>query len=373
MNSIDLMDKQINCTNPLENTLTLYQYKETYYYVHPLTGETRWVDTLYDDLSEYLDVEQLDLIISDQVYCTTKSAEILESPYISQDVVIRQPVTHYLRNYYITVNTIDRDTTAYPESHTFSIPFKPTIPSFSKLVNFRLHKAVVAKSQYVIDRHNDTLTIQYGAEYGLSETLTFTPLGNYSAVELASRIDLMGGAVTGLTNFSCGLDISTARLTFLCDVPFRFVFSSGVATDGECRAPVGLRVSDTTNEYHNSATISDNVIKYYFTAKEFDGGTAAYRIVSGHVDVSGSQMLLLRLQQYENLLVGFIPMHDPRPPGAVVYYNNIHTGTASRGWNGYKDVHPYVVCNVTDTLGRPYNFNGINCTYVFEVTCQEMS
>ena len=244
----------------------------------------------------------------------------------------------------------------------FPVYLFPVVPVGSKIVNFRLHTAVISKAQHTVDSHNNRIDLEVS---GRLYELILSPPGNYSACQIVEKVQtLVRESVPELPEFRVELDAVTARLTFSSsNQPFRFRIPLDARKRAVCQSPLGLRGTNTGSLYYENGEKG----YCYFQSRASAGGRQ--EVLSGHVDVSGARMLRYSLRQYGggDLEVGHVPLHD-EPSTGVVCYSSQHTGTREWGWDTPLEFSPVVVCVATDSLGRPYNFHGVACTYVFEVT-----
>lgn len=330
----------------------LYEDNNHYYYVNPFSEKAVWLKDVETDLFPHLQnpEEQITFVL------------VENEP---TEVVV--PLEKKLENKYITVNTSSQKTSVQGGSVNvgvgeFIISLFPTVPTGSHIVNFRLHTAVVSKTQHTIDTHNNRLDIEVSGG-GLYE-LTI-PTGNYSACQIGKKIqDLVRASVPGLADFKIELDPITATMQFSsASSGFGIRVPIDARVRPVCQSPIGLRGTDTNSAYYEES--GDDFC--YFRSKPSSG--LGHELRSGHVDVSGTRMLRYSLRQYGGggLEVGHVPLHD-EPSTGVVCYSNRHAGTLEWGWKTPLEFSPVVVCVATDSLGRPYNFHGVACTYVFEVT-----
>ena len=319
----------------------------SYYYVNPITNQTKWFQEIVSDLGRFFPLSQVDLYV------------VKHRPFQNQCTPKIQPK---LVHYYITVNTNDRDLDRYPHASRFSIPVQSKIPKQLEIVNFVLHKAVIPKSQYVVDEHNCLLQIRYDTDLASSIDLKI-PIGNYSAAQIATGLQNI--IQCHIPSFTCSLDVTKAVLNFSAEVPFMFLLDA-CGDKPLCFYPVGLHPNNRRNPYW---TLHAGAPAY---KAQLDPDTQKYNLTTNHVDVSGCQLLMVRLNRFNDRLVGCIPLHDVCAPESIVYYENPTSGKLRRGWNHGHQVpvfHKSAECTVTDLRGREYLFHGLNCTFVFEVTC----
>lgn len=324
-----------------------------YYYVNPFNEQTAWLDDVQTDLFPFVDNPEDQLVFV-----------LVEYPDRSDPVA---PLERCLQNKYITVNTNAKHKMLVGGSvevgpGEFPVHLFPAVPVGSKIVNFRLHTAVVSKTQHTVDSHNNRIDIEAG---GRLYELEISPSGNYSACDIARKVqDLIRAQVSELQDFEVTLDPVTATLRISSRTSaFRFRVPLDARKRAVCQSPLGLRGTDTGSAYYQSG---EKGFCYFASAPGSDG---SHSLVTGHVDVSGARMLRYSLRQYGggDLEVGHVPLHD-EPTTGVVCYSSQHTGTREWGWETPLEFSPVVVCAATDSLGRPYNFHGVACTYVFEVT-----
>lgn len=313
---------------------------KSYYYVNPITKKTKWFTEIIQDMGRFYNMSQIDLLV-------VRIAARHNKPKMNDP-----RIESYLTNFFITVNTNDRDRSNYPKPSKFRVHIRPTVPSMMEVVNFTLHKAILPKSQYVIDLHNYKVVVEHGPEFGTRYVLELER-GNFSAACLVTTLQTKLAQHVD-PSFTCTLDPYKATIKCSADVVFRFnIDGAKDCAEPLCLLPLGLRYP---NKYEAQL-----------------GEDGKWRLETGHVDVSGCQLLMLRLNRFDDRLVGCVPLHDVCAPEAIVYYQNPNSETMCRGWDhGHKvpAFHRFAECTVTDVYGREYNFNEINCTYVFNVVCK---
>jgi len=350
-----------------------------YFYVNPFTGFSKWFRNIVADMSPFCAVDKIDLIIINN----KKNKHNLLKPTVNTDIIIPKPcpVIKYLNCFYITVETNSRDKSQCPNTSEFVVPMQQHMPNYLEVANLRLHKAIIPKSQYVIDKHNYEIIIEYtpeGSDEGcdwISTTVLELQVGDYSATQIATMVQELS-RVQVHPSFVCTLNQGQATFTFECDIPFRFnVCPSGQPIRFLCLYPIGLHPGDTLNpHYYSPSTLTcHSTCGLFYIACSKPNGENGFTLTSSHIDVSGCKLLQVRVRELHDRLIGCIPLHDIYPSKKIVYYKNPRCSTLERGWPSCKgEVHAKRLrqfhCSVTDTTGRLYNFHGMNCTYIFEVT-----
>lgn len=335
--------------------LKVYQYEnyKSYFYVNPFTQETRWFQDIVTDMANHCSLEQIDLV------CAHNSPSNHVLPTFCTRLIQK----------YITINTDDQPVHSCGVSDQSLIQLSFCVPL--ELVNLSLHKAIIPKSQYVIDTHNNMLFVQFGDNF-CNDAHLVLPIGNYSVQEIAVSIQSLGQTLVH-SSFTCTLDLQMYTLRFECNIQFRFNILPYDKLP-ICFDPVGMRPNDTENPYTVSSVCGTHQNFYY--QSRLDDDTGKQLMVTSHVDVSGCQLLLIRSPTLHDRLVACVPLNDINPPAGIVFYHNENRPLRPEyGWNysmtRMKRSFKQIECCVTDSRGRRYNFHDVRRVYVFELTFVE--
>ena len=355
-----------------------------YYYVNPFTHKSVWVKDFHSDMRAHVKDVDRDVAVvvrrrgigaANAGACNPQSACVLRArgrpprrpraplapAPASRGHCVRKPTAaarSQLRHVYVTV------TSSAPAAN--KIPVAALNAGAARLVDLRLHKAMIPVSEYAVDAHNNAVRVEFGAGYASSATVAITPHGNYCAGEIAARLQALLAAATGAA-FTVALSARLNRFTYSADVPFRFRVSEDAENTNLCARAAGLDGGDTSSAYRQTEDLAAAAV---YLAAKLDAATGRYALLSTHIDVSGPRMLLVRVPAMHNRLVDAVSLvSNVRGAGAgFVRYENPHSGGVPRACFEPHRLFDALRFTLTTPGGRAYNLNGVAATYVFQLT-----
>ena len=252
----------------------------------------------------------------------------------------------------VVFNTADRDPQLFPDPGRFAVPLETAIigqVSRSSahnealglprphIVGIRLHSAVVPRRQLVFTTRNNTLVLHFVAP---AQTCTVTIPSS------ANRAGLVAAHIQ-----------QTVRET----VPsFACCFHSGTKA---------LQLSVTDDRlFRVDPDASTGAYELGFRA--LTPTTSQQQVVGQPLDFSGSRYLQLHADELKGVssLVACVPMNDPQAIGLVYYTNPETGGPPQQDWPKPRRL-TRLTFSVLNDAGQPYDFQGGNSCYVFEITC----
>ena len=326
-------------------TVMLYPCKGRFYIQDPVSKQKKWLT-----LQMYRELKQ---------YC---KFQIFKKPPALR--AMPRPKKVLLVPYYIAFNTADRNMLSYPTPSRFAVPLYPSkeqktskagalsnayrqsLPPRSKIMGVRLHQAVVPKSQQVVHANNRHIYLQRN---DTSATYTVVlDVGHFSANDIGRVMQAKVRAL-GLLDFTVALNLVTGRFDLTSTSTSFRVLQQGTSA----ARLLGLVFDPKTDSADSSFVNGLHVLR------------------TQHADVSGSQMLVVTVEELKDKAVAHIPLFD-LGAGGIVYYHNPETGGKPMPTFLKPRSFGLLTCSCRDETGLTYNFNGVNATYVFEILCLEL-
>ena len=146
------------------------------------------------------------------------------------------------------------------------------------------------------------------------------------------------------SSFKCSVNVATAQITFSCSLQFRFNLNS--ADVSSLQRSNWYRANDVNNPYR---IVTTNLLLNTTTTvfeSTLDPGSNLFTVVSGHVDVSGEQLLNTHIETFDDRIVGSVPLQDRCPNASIVYYHSPFTGTKAYEFDEPIEVSNDIVCGV---------------------------
>lgn len=372
----DVVVVEKEAAKPKKMVVELHPHGGSHFFVHPFTRKSVWMEDFHSSMQKYVQNVDRDVIVvlrrktvaaNPQSECAAvlraKAPRVVPCRQTApSSKALCQERPKYLpncglRNVYITV------TSGRPSSN--KIPLDTLNPGAARLVDLRLHKAMIPVSEYAVDAHNNNVWVQYGAGHSSAASVAIEPYGNYCAGEIGARLQTLLAAATG-ADFKVELSARLNRFTYSADTPFRFVVSDA-ARLRLCSNAAGLDGTDTTNTHRVEESANNNRVVYL--AAKLDANTGRYVLTSTHIDVSGPRMLLVKVPAMHNRLVDAVSLVSNACGGkGFVRYENPHSGGAPASAFPPFRLFETLLFTLTTPSGRVYNLNGVAATYVFQLT-----